>query len=124
MMSQARVLAGRVASRKGSGTLWLVLCADKPAQAGIKQTPTSMLSVARLRRYSSFATSAASAHHDIVGAPAPGGSCGGGCKWGEALAFSLPKYFGKYFGASDTCHRPPVPVTMCKEKMIILSFFS
>jgi hypothetical protein len=33
-----------------------------------------------------------------------------------------PKYFGKYFGASDTCHRPPVPVTMCKEKMIILSF--
>jgi hypothetical protein len=73
MMSQARVLAGRVASRKGSGTLWLVLCADKPAQAGIKQTPTSMLSVARLQRYSSFATSAASAHHDIVGAPAPCG---------------------------------------------------
>jgi hypothetical protein len=29
----------------------------------------------------------------------------------------------KYFGASDTCHRPPFPVIMCKKKMIILSFF-
>ena len=118
MMSQARVLAGRVASRKGSGTLWLVLCADKPAQAGIKQTPTSMLSVARLRRYSSFATSAASAHHDIVGAPAPGGSCGGG----KILCpFFHPS--PKIFWCLRHLPRPPFPVTMCKKKMTILSFF-
>ena len=56
MMSQARVLAGRVGSRKGSGTL-LVLCTDGPARstwAGIKQTkyraPTSIALGAPVRQ--------------------------------------------------------------------------
>ena len=38
--------------------------------------------------------------------------CGGGIIL--FLFFTPPP---KYFGASDTCHRPPFPVTMCKEKI-------
>ena len=40
---------------------------------------------------------------------------------GKFYPFSLPS--PKYFGASDTFHRPPFPVAMCEKKMIILSFF-
>ena len=47
--------------------------------------------------------------------------CGGG-RENFVLFFTPPP---KYFGASDTCHRPPFPITMsvimCKEKMIFVA---